>query len=137
MTRSPALQRMRESSKVVRHFVEEKIIEPKRRNRIDSFSTESKDFLDNLMNYIDSQKSQKKKVEEDDDEFDEMDNVNLDRQTALYALVQIHFGVTGISILFFLALYLRLSTLVRTLLDTSCLSHFLLYDIIVLPLLKQ
>jgi hypothetical protein len=43
------------------------------------------------MNYIDSQKSQKKKVEEDDDEFDEMDNVNLDRQTALYALVQIHF----------------------------------------------
>ena len=85
MTRSPALQRMRESSKVVRDFVEEKIIEPKRRNRIDSFSTDSKDFLDNLMNYIDSQKIQKKKKVED--EFDEMDNVKMDRQTALYALV--------------------------------------------------
>ena len=87
MTRSPALQRMRESSKVVRDFVEEKIIEPKRRTRVDSFSTDSKDFLDNLMNYIDSQKSQKKKKVEDEDEFDEMDNVKMDRQTALYALV--------------------------------------------------
>jgi hypothetical protein len=38
MSHSPALHNMRESSKVVRDFVEEKIIEPKRRNRIDSFS---------------------------------------------------------------------------------------------------
>ena len=84
MTRSPALQRMRESSTVVRNFVEEKIIEPKRRNRIDSFSNDSKDFLDNLMNYIDSQKSQKRVEGDDDDEFDV---VHMDRQSALYALV--------------------------------------------------
>ena len=77
MTRSPALQRMRDSSKVVRDFVEEKIIEPKRRTRLNSFS-ESKDFLDNLMNYIDSQKSQKLEFEDD---------VDMDRQSALFALV--------------------------------------------------
>ena len=77
MTRSPALQRMRDSSKVVRDFVEEKIIEPKRRTRLNSFS-ESKDFLDNLMNYIDSQKSQKQQFEDD---------VDMDRQSALFALV--------------------------------------------------
>ena len=75
---------MRESSTVVRNFVEEKIIEPKRRNRIDSFSNDSKDFLDNLMNYIDSQKSQKRVEGDDDDEFDV---VHMDRQSALYALV--------------------------------------------------
>ena len=75
---------MRESSTVVRDFVEEKIIEPKRRNRIDSFSNDSKDFLDNLMNYIDSQKSQKRVEGDDDDEFDA---VHMDRQSALYALV--------------------------------------------------
>ncbi len=75
---------MRDSSTVVRHFVEEKIIEPKRRNRIDSFSNDSKDFLDNLMNYIDSQKSQKRVEGEDDDDFDVVD---MDRQSALYALV--------------------------------------------------
>ena len=77
MTRSPALQRMRDSSKVVRDFVEEKIIEPKRRTRLNSLS-ESKDFLDNLMNYIDSQKSQKQQFEDD---------VDMDRQSALFALV--------------------------------------------------
>ena len=82
MTQSPAIQSMRESSKVVRDFVEEKIIEPKRRNRIDSFSNDSNDFLDNMMNYIDSQKTTIQRNSGDD-----FDNVDMDRQSALYALV--------------------------------------------------
>jgi hypothetical protein len=67
-----------DGSTVVRDFVEEKIIEPKRRNRLDSFSNDSKDFLDNLMNYIDSQKTSKASIGDD---------VDMDRQSALYALV--------------------------------------------------
>ena len=83
MAHSPALQSMRESSTVVRDFVEEKIIEPKRRTRLDSYSNDSKDFLDNMMNYIDSQKTTIRS--------DDYDMVDMDRQSALYALVRFQF----------------------------------------------
>lgn len=73
MTVTPALQRMRDSSKAVRRFVEGEIIEPKRRTRQDS--NETKDILDNLMNYIDSQKKTDGESE-------------MDRESALYALVK-------------------------------------------------
>ena len=83
MAHSPALQSMRESSTVVSDFVEEKIIEPKRRTRLDSYSNDSKDFLDNMMNYIDSQKTTIRS--------DDYDMVDMDRQSALYALVRFQF----------------------------------------------
>ncbi len=72
MAVTPALQRMRDSSRAVRSFVESKIIEPKRKTRQDSNDT--KDILDNLMNYIDSQKKTDGETE-------------MDRESALYALV--------------------------------------------------
>ncbi len=83
---SPAMRRMKEASVKVRHFVEEEIIDRKRRTRKSSVgNNDSKDFLDSIMAYIDSK-----------NEDAASSSQELSYQAAIYALEDILGGHSAI-----------------------------------------
>lgn len=92
----PMLNRMKGWSQNVRNFVEEEIIQPKRKTRI-AKRRSSADFLDQLMDYIDPPTEEAKSRNE----------VVLNKQHALYALEDIlggHCAVGNITLRIFLDL---------------------------------